>query len=272
MITRSIKRSAFAALAILATPTASAHLGYGGRTFLNYTGITDQTMTISGQIVTGSFGWADGTDADFGDSHKLRPFRFTLESTAYVTISVAASDNGLPATVQGTLLPGFSLYSGLAHLSPHLPDHDGAPLTGAYLATLPSPAKEGAFNTLDTWKLGNEDLWELGGENLGATFDDLTTFTFKGYAVDGTAANFGPTPGVVGDGTADGFVTSTFMLTPGDYTIFVGGGNYAGQSPADNRAHGIVTTVAVSSVPGPASAMMIAAGTAVLAAFRRRRH
>ena len=117
MRSRIFKHSLFAALAVLASSTASAHLGYGGRTFLNYTGATDQTMTISGQTVTGSFGWADGTDADFGDSHKLRPFRFTLESTAYVTISVAASNNGNPSLVQGSLLPGYSLYSGLAHLS-----------------------------------------------------------------------------------------------------------------------------------------------------------
>jgi hypothetical protein len=257
----TLKSVTLAVLAFLAPATASAHLGYTGRTFLNYTGLSDQTMTIGGQTVTGSFGWADGTDADFGDSHKLRIFRFSLDNPALVTISVTASDNGSPIVV-GTLLPGFSIYSGLAHLPPLTADHDLAPITMAYLATLPSPAKEGAFKALDTWKLGNEDP--------DASFDNLTTFTFKGYGVDGTAANFGPTPGIVGDGTADGFVSGTYSLPQGDYSLFVGGADYAGQNPADNRAHGIITTVSVTPAPEPASAAMIGLGGLVFASLRRR--
>ena len=185
-----------------------------------------------------------------------------MENTALVTISVTASNNGSP-TILGTLLPGFSVYSGLAHLSPLTADHDLAPITLDYLATLPAPAKEGAFSALNTWKVGNEDP--------GVTFADMTTFTFRGYAVDGTAANFGSAPGVTGDGQADGFVTKTFQMAPGDYTLFVGGGNYAGQSPLDTANYGIITTVVASPVPEPASAAMIGLGALAFASLRRRK-
>jgi hypothetical protein len=262
MLSCNFKTAALAALSLFTASTASAHITYGGRTFLNYTGLSNETMTISGLTVSGGYGWADGTDADFGDSHKLRPFRFTLENTALVTISVMASNNGNPLILD-TLLPGYSIYSGLAHLAPRLPDHDGAPISQEYLATLPAPAKEGVFNALETWKVGNEDP--------GVTLADMTTFAFRGYAVDGTSANYGPTPGVQGDGTADGFVSKTFELPQGDYTLFVGGGNYAAQTPGDTSSYGIITTVAVAPVPEPASFVMLGLGTVVAALVRCRR-
>jgi hypothetical protein len=59
----------------------------------------------------------------------------------------------------------------------------------------------------------------------------LASFTYIGHAADGTAANFGNAPGIEGDGTADGFLTATFLdLAPGDYSFFVGGADYASQT------------------------------------------
>ena len=55
---------------------------------------------------------ADGTDADWGDSHKLRAYRFTLTYDASVSISVQAVAYSSGANnYSGSLLPGFSLMS-----------------------------------------------------------------------------------------------------------------------------------------------------------------
>jgi hypothetical protein len=258
----SFQRVSVFALFWFGLASAYAHIGYGGRDFGTFNGSVPQSVTLGGipgayQTVSGSFGWADGTDADYGDFHKLRPFRFTIEMPLTVTITVQASANG-GAPVLGTLLPGFSIYQGLAHLPPAAADHDTAPVTLDYLATIPGP-QEGAFNALGTWKAGNDD---------GVSPADLSTFTFMGYAVDGTAANFGPTPGVVGDGTADGLISASFFLSPGEYTLAIGGANYAGQSPMDTATYGFTANIATA--PEPGSLALLAAATLTLATRRRR--
>src|SRR5687767_10934464 len=62
--------------AIISLP-AMAHVGYTGRNFGTFDR-TYSTARLSDQAVTGNYGWIDGTDSDNGDSHKLRPYRFTL--------------------------------------------------------------------------------------------------------------------------------------------------------------------------------------------------
>ncbi len=255
------KRTLLALLPVFASATSSAHVSYRDRNFGAFSGITPQSVTILGQVISSNYGWADGADEDFGDHHKTRVFRFTLEDTAWVTISALASANG--DTVLGTLLPGFSVYAGLAHLPPAMLDHDYSPITQSYLATLSGPAKEGAFNALDTFKMGSDE---------GTTFADLSTFAFRGYAVDGSPANFGSVPRVTGDGTADGFTSGTFLLEAGSYSIFVGGANYAGQAPTpDTGSYGISTTVSVAPVPEPSAAMLLGAGLLPLLTVRVRR-
>ena len=241
---------AIASLSLLSAERCMAHLSYTGRDFGIFSDSADKTFPISGQIVSGNYGWADGTDADFGDSHKLKIFRFTLEDPMLITISVQGGSG---------LLPGFSLYSGLAHLSPNPPDHDGAAITLSYLDFI-GGGKEGAFNALSNWRLGYD----------GATsFSQLTTFMFEGYAVDGTPANFGPAPGVVGDGLADGFVTKTFPLLAGDYSLFVGGADYAGTSASNYSISVSVSNVA--PVPEPSTSAAFVGGLATLCGLRRRK-
>ena len=235
-------------LAFLATAmTASAHVSYGGRDFGTIVP-NAAPIVISNQAVTSNYGWADGTDEDFGDSHKLRAFRFSLAAPGYVTISFSGSTNG--GTKDGSIHPAFSVYQGLAHLAPITnapgsPDHDFAPISAAYLATLPGVAKEGAFRALATWRMG-------GDNQTGPTFDfeaadGLSTFVFKGYAVDGDSSLFGAVAGVAGDGAADGTITKSFYLEAGDYSIFVGGANYAGQSPTpDATSYGLTGSISVT--------------------------
>lgn len=228
--------------------TAQAHLSYSGRDFGTFTGTSLQSTTITGQTVPNNWGWADGTDADFSHSHEIKFFKFTLQSTATVTISITSLD-------PGAMLPGFSLYSGLAHTSPL--DYETA-LTFQYLATLPGPTKEGAFNALDTWRMGNDN---------SSSYADFSTFTYIGHAADGTAANYGDAAGINGDGVADGFVTATFTLAPGSYTIAVGGANYAGQG-VDTTADDITATV--TAIPEPGTIGLLVGGALVAGAARLR--
>ncbi len=253
-----VKNLALGALALLLLPLgAQAHLSYSGRDFGTFSG-GEAPVTITNQTVSGSFGWADGTDADFGDSHRSRIFRFTLANTATVSITVQSIAFG--TNIAG-LLPGFSVYSGLAHLSPALPDHDFSTVSQDWLASLPGPTKEGVLNTLGDFKIGNDD---------GVTFADLTSFTFKGYAVDGTAANFGSTLGIVGDGLADGTATGSFTLPAGDYSFFVGGADYVAGvgAAAPFQGYGISTTV--TATPEPTTTVMLALGLATLGLRHRR--
>lgn len=244
----SIHRFLTGAALLLGSLTASAHISYSGRDFGVVVPNT-APVTLSNQAVTSNFGWADGTDADFGDSHKLRAFRFSLAAPAYVTITFSGSTNG--GTKDGSIKPGFSIYQGLAHLSPITdapgsPDHDGSAISLAYLASLGGDAKEGVFRSLTDWRVG-------GDNQTGPTFDfeaadGLSTFVFMGYVVDGDASLFGPASGIVGDGNADGTVTKSLYLPAGDYSIFVGGANYAGQSPTpDATSYGLTGTISASA-------------------------
>src|SRR5687768_17687413 len=115
----------------MASLPAMAHVGYGGRDF----GTFDNTYAASTRIdqaVTGNYGWMDGTDADYGDSHKLRAYRFTLLESAYINLTFEQATSqvtdhlGNISTSHLGLLPGFSLYQGLAHIAPMKADYDSA--------------------------------------------------------------------------------------------------------------------------------------------------
>lgn len=247
-------------LATAALP-AAAHISYSGRDF--GTLAATSRLTIANQAVGGNHGWADATDADFGDSHRARAFRFHLDDTLTIEIT-AAANAGATTTSVGGLLPGFSLYEGLAHVAPASADHDGAAITLAYLATLPGVPKEGAWVATGDWRIGND--------GNAAQPAALSSFRFVGYAVDGTAANFGAAAGLLGDGTADGTVSGRFTLGPGDYSIFVGGADLAAQTDTTLPSYGLALTV--SAVPEPATTALLAAGLAAVGwtARRRARH
>lgn len=259
--------TAAAALFAATCATGFAHIGYGsgasGRNFNDLGAFGSGPVTATNQNVTGSFGWADGTDADQGDSHKLRAYRFTLTYDALVSVSVqSVAYSAGAANYAAGLLPGFSIYSGLAHVSPKPADHD---CSAQSIANRPA-GSEGSFLATADWSIWND------GTEFNAAYGpaEQTLFGYKGYASDGTAANFGGAPGLTGDGTADGFVTGTFNLTPGDYTIFVGGANYAAGAAGDATLYGISTTLNVVPVPEPAG--MGLAGFALTGlALRHRR-
>jgi hypothetical protein len=99
----------------------------------------------------------------------------------------------------------------------------------------------------------------------------LASFTYIGHAADGTSANFGNAAGIVGDGTADGFVTATFSgLVAGDYSLFVGGANYALQT-TESTTTTYGANVTVGLVPEPSTGFLLLGGAALLGLLRRRR-
>jgi hypothetical protein len=257
-----------AALFLGALSTASAHIGYTGRNFGTYSG-TDLTSTITNQNVSGEHGWADATDANLGDTHKTRAFRFSLTTNAWVTLSFQGLAYTSGVSFTALALPAFSLYRGVAAPS----THDGSPISIAWRdATYGTNATEGSLNALGDWKIGNDD---------GNTFADLSSFTYIGNAADGSSANYGtpapsltltdgsnvPNGAINGDGNANGAVSGSFYLSAGDYSVFVGGANYA--SVNTNTSYGIQGTFA--AVPEPSTYALMALGAMVLAAAFRRR-
>jgi prepilin-type processing-associated H-X9-DG protein/prepilin-type N-terminal cleavage/methylation domain-containing protein len=252
---------------------ALAHVGYSGRDFgtlmYNFDG-SGKTVTIATQTISSGFGWADATDTDWGDSHRGKFFRFTLSGTGDVQIT--AQRNLLGTGTTGTLLPAFSLYSGLGQLSPEQGGHDGSKLSTDNRPT----GTEGSLRALGNWSIGNDPTYNTAGDPTSGILNAprLAYFTYIGNAADGNSANYGTAVGIFGDGTADGYLTATFTgLSAGDYSLWVGGANYGLQSfetgPTTFPTYGV--TVSAALVPEPATGSLILSGAALLTLLRRRK-
>lgn len=272
MKTTKLILSLQAALFAAAVSTASAHIGYTGRDFGSYTG-SDITKTITNQNVSSDYGWADATDANLGDTHKTRAFKFNLASNAWVTLSFqglayTAGSNSYTALA----LPAFSLYRGVAAAS----THDGSLISIAWRDTnYGTNATEGSLNALGDWKIGSD---------TGTNFADLSSFTYIGNAASGTTANYGipaasltlrdgtivPNAAINGNGNTNGTVSGSFYLGAGDYSVFVGGANYYGVNT--NTPYGIQGTF--TAVPEPSTwallAVSLVMGGVVIFAKRKK--
>lgn len=151
------------------------------------------------------------------------------------------------------LTPGFSLYSGLVYdpASPDRPDHDFS--AGSILIRNTDSGgafTEGVFSALHDWRITNES---------DPVIVPPSVFAYIGHAYDGSQDyGTGVIPG--GDGLLDHKVIQSFYLVAGDYTVFVGGSDYASQFVAP-KSLGISGTLSVvSAVPEPESYAMLLAG------------
>jgi hypothetical protein len=250
-----------------ATSSLQAHISYSGRNF----GTNPVSVTISNQAASSAFGWADATDADWGDSHRGRFFRFTLTTPASVMINVIRGGSGTQTGTGGTFLPAFSLYAGLAQISPEAAAHDSAALS---VDSRPV-GTEGSFRGLNDWSIGNDPTYNTPGDpTSGIRFAArLANFTYVGHAADGTSANYGNAAGINGDEAADGIVTATFNdLAAGDYSLFVGGANYDAQLTEIGPTYPTYAfTATVQTVPEPSTWALLACGGLALGAALRRK-
>jgi hypothetical protein len=236
------------ALAAMA-PSAMAHISYTGRNLGTFAGTDLASCSITNQAVTGNFGWADAADGNLGDSHKGRAFRFTLTGDAWVSLTVQANA-GATATSIGGLLPGVSVYSGLAAVTPFAPsqtalapspDHDDSDASLAWrtawaVANLGSGldwnATDGSWNARGDWKVG-------GDGDLPGDFTQLSSFQYRLSA---------------SDDDRDGTVNVQGMLGAGDYTVFIGGTDLSNKASVDaGRAYGMWVSLAASPVPEPST-------------------
>jgi hypothetical protein len=265
--------ASLAAVGLLAaSATASAHVSYTNRDFIAngaFDGV--DTYTLSGQRVASNYGWADGADGDWGDSHRVRFLRFTLPEAATVTLSVAAQ-SGVPSMLDD-LSPAFSVYAGVV---PHL-SHDGAPSptylanhpgflpsTDFYAATGKLGDKEGAFRSVNDFWLGNDS-------------GEAAQIVYLGHAIDGLGIDVTGDRVVdfAGDGIADGAVSGSWLLGPGTYSVVVGGTCYACQFTESsstwvaNRA--FTASLAIAPVPEPETWALTGAGLALLGLITRKR-
>ena len=267
-------------LAIAGTK-ALAHISYSNRDFGTF--ITSADVSNTNQVVSSGFGWADATDADWGDSHRVKVFRFTLKNPLAadqsVRITAERNRNLLGTGPNDTFLPGFSLFSGLAHTTSPLA-HDSSALSVQWLQEqfgtnstgLGGSGKEGSFNALGNWSIGNSV-----STNVINVSDSLRNLMYIGHAADGTYANFGNAAGINGDGVRDGFVTATFSgLAAGDYSLFVGGANYAAQTTevlttqvTSYPTYGVNVTVGL--IPEPSTGSLLLGGATLLTLLRRRK-
>lgn len=114
--------------------------------------------------------------------------------------------------------------------------------------------------------MGNDKIEN--GVDVGG---ELRFFSYIGHAADGTSANFGTAAGIVGDGVADGFVSGTFRLGPGSYSILFGGADYAVQGPSPFTAFAFTASLNVAPVPEPETYAMLLAGLGLVGVAVRRR-
>jgi hypothetical protein len=264
------------AILISAGHNASAHISYSSRNFGTLQ-VGGSAVVIGNQTISSSFGWADATDTNWGDSHRGRFFRFTLDRTASVIVTVSRNNLGNQTVGNGTansFLPAVSVYSGLAQGTVTVNQTVGnvtvtrtealAHDSSALSVSSRGDGKEGSFRALANWSIGNEPTYNTAGDPTSGILipERLVTFTYIGSAADGTPANYGNftinATDFVGDGNADGFLTTTFLdLPPGNYSIFVGGADYAAQDVQVGTfpTYGVfVSAQAIAATPAPAPA------------------
>ena len=265
------KKSLHVALLLvgMSSTTAMAHI------IPVHLGTFDGTVAVSlpsaNGGTSGNYGWIDGTDADWGDTHKTATFTFTLTGAADVNLSFTKKVNAFGGT---GLIPGFTLYQGAAHEGS---DHDysiGSELlrTTDCAATPGCTTTEGSLRSLTSFRITDD------ADPNGTS---PSVFTYVGSAYDGSqtlpAANSplqDGNPYLVpgGDGVADNIVSMLFpQLAAGDYIIFVGGADYASQTNTAARGVGLTFTLTPTAVPIPGAVWLFGSALAGLIGSRRRK-
>lgn len=153
--------------------------------------------------------------------------------------------------------------------------HDSSALSLEILGELSGPLKAGALFGLGNWEIGNDPAYNIPGDTLSSitVAASRRSFSYMGNTADGTSGNYGVAAGINGDGIADGFVTGTFSLPAGYYSVFVGGANISteGPPPAIPVTYAnYASTLTLSTIPEPSNCLLIGLTGLGLAFLRRR--
>lgn len=289
---RTIRSTALAVSLLAVAGSSFAHISYTGRNL--GTLVNGSNVTIANQAITSNYGWIDAADTALqfdpnlatmrdlalaaganvdeipvgfgvdnlylGDNHKSRAFRLHLDSALTVTFTAMAKANATASSIGG-LLPGFSVYKGLAAVAPFTApqtsaDYDFSDASQAWRASFAQTAAgagfgtgatQGSWNALGDFYIGGD------GEPVG-NLAVLTHFQYVGHGMDADH---------------DGDASTTLALGPGDYTVFVGGVDLANKGSA-NAIKGYGLSLNVSAVPEPSTWLLMLAGVPLLARRLRR--
>lgn len=229
----------------LPTRQASAHISYQDIQTNSASANADGSTTYSLYgLVSSNGAWADATDASWGNTHNTPWYKFEISNQggAYVNLSVARSE--IPAEtldeildtffgpdpnrvasevpILNDLTPAFSLYKGLLPKGSHdgstqLPDKDGV-----WQALADTRSGNGRGDVYDYHEVPvyNDDGDLIGYESTGEPtllfHDDgeIATIQYLAHAgeVDGTAARVS---------------LESIFLSPGSYSVALGGACYA---------------------------------------------
>ncbi|WP_292993466.1 FxDxF family PEP-CTERM protein [Nitrosomonas sp.] len=243
----------------LASAPAMAH--FFPKTLGTFDGTPGATATLTASV-SGNYGWIDGTDNDWSDTHRVVAYQFTLTNDAEIQLSF---EQAVASGGRNGLTPGFSLHRGHVHdpfTTPGGADHDYS-ASSTTLRNIDSGGAftEGSFRALSDWRITNE-----------APLDEVapSVFTYIGHAYDGFQDyGTGVIPG--GDNLLDNMVMQSFHLMAGNYTAFVGGSDYANQFAA-LKTYGMSGTITViSAIPEPETYAMLLAGLGLMGVMARRR-
>lgn len=193
---------------------AAAHTSYLNMQATNTTN-NSQTINNDGSVsynvlgrVLSNGAWANAADENWGNSHWIPWYKFEITNPqgAIIDLSVVGGVTSLPASPALTLLadltPAFTLYRGL------VPDHahDGANQV---------PGKVGMWQALADTTMGN---------GIGDVYDANGNFLYNDPGTVSTI-NYLTHRGTV-DGTETTASLNNLFLTPGSYTLTVGGTCY----------------------------------------------
>lgn len=267
--------------------TYQSYTGVGSFSNLSYSALTGSgSATVNVNDVT-DFGWANGTKATLGDSHKVDFFNFRLATKQVVTISWNVD-------FEGTFIDGaFSLYRGVLNYQGHddaneklnpkvglstkvqdALDQQNAPgdvqgISSSYRNTTSTGPGTylGQFNALANW----------GESNVSGNWSNVAFLASANArtTADGTSSH-----------SADTLETLTLTLDPGNYTIAASGALGA-SAAAGGRAdvssfgltnlHGELTFKAVAvpvpvpaPIPEPETWAMMLSGIALVSRLARR--
>ncbi len=275
-----VKTAALAAL--VSAPALHAHIGWSGSRNFDSLAI-GVTETSADRTVSSAFGWADGADSNWGDSHRLTYFRFVVSGFDSVTITVARNDLVGQTGSAGVFLPSFSLFRIGTGTMP-ASTHDSATASVAYLTGLFGTAGVAEnfvdTNTNSTWNVGEvftdangNGVWDsagLGNSGKEGSFNALGDWQIFN---DGGAQGDLRYVGQVANTGVESLITGTFSgLAAGEYFIAVGGSDYLAQNTQQATFPTYGVAVSVTAIPEP-SAFATLAGLSVLGlvALRRRR-